>query len=1278
MTNNHSTSNRSNLVATRRNNPCQICGDTTGKCRESTNGELALCVKPPEGFDLSRFKLDVTGRWYSIPIAALEVDYQPREYQARERVAKPIEKESLSVSEIDTIYRGLIEKIGLSKIDKNKINARGIEVTDYPSFSVAREKLNLKVNSLFPGVKDGYLTYYGDGYTVPSFDLAGRVSGYQVRYHNLESKYMWNAGYHNHIEVIKGLWELPITHLIQTDWEASDRILYLSEGLLKPYVAHKKHGISILGAAGGMFGSSPKQVELAVRALKPREIRVAVDGGSTGNKYVLGQLARTYHLLRKIDKSIKVSFIWYGQSEKASNDIDEIVTETLQSASLLTVDEFFSLSSHGSDDRFSHFVVSKVNGKYKYHAVSSSNTLAVTDDLKTYWEIVKNHTDSVLWVSRFNLRNARELLLDKVALKNIEKIVLEIGDRRVWEDENQSSYFGYLNRLLDGYFGDKPLLNSDDYLYVKEFKGVEPNLTETSLAIFDPELYFFNMQYYVTDDKSKDILVKARNRLIPLRLLVALGHVDIPNADRKTLGKYLPSIDVLDIMGKIVGIRANKGTGKSEQSRQIIRDVAKLFGGIEHVKVTAIAPTIRLNINLADAISTGTGCHCVSYNQLQSEKISQDLFNFRLNNVPCLSLCINSVGRLTERQYDEASIVIIDEFEQIYKSLVCPSHIGLREKSEIRRELKRMIVDVVAAGGIVYLADADLSETAFTSFCDWLDIPHNSRAVYIHESDNCGYSYFAYDDRAHLTGNIIESIAKGDRIAIFSDSKDYLEKLELKLINDFPDKRIEIIHKDNVAFPEKAKIMSNLNYFCQKIDVFGLSPTGQSGIDITYSGFNRVYGVFFGILTPDSTRQMLMRVRDLSCDRHIWCAEKRLGVPNVKIWEKETARKYLIEQTLAEFETISGNPIEIDLLTNFISNRFTNHWINLQSHYFVREQTQKDCFRDAVLGGLLVLENCRIKETTQTQDDPSCGLMVDLKQEGEQLESRRAQLIYQAKDFNTYAEKEVLKNKSAKTEAELMRILKSDWIERLPGLDIDFEFAKEYLVTYGKRKTLYDFRRACNCANFPLVHKLYKTTNQRLISEIIQNDWQVATGDSYRGNYECDQALALIGLDMVIKLLVDNADKDGKGKIDFDNPIITKSLDKFTKSKKFYLKKLGIYMTFRASREHKLKKLLRIVGLKVSINKKGIVAYQLPLKFVEIIKAFESALQIRADKVAETDWRQASPKTAKPATSNDCGRQDFLENRLIKEKINHYPIGLHTTDIDIGRLAREAIAKMTS
>ena len=174
-------------------------------------------------------------------------------------------------------------------------------------------------------------------YACVIFDKQGRAIGWQLRLQGLTSgnKYKWaKSSFSSHLP--NG--ELPVTATKPN--QNSDRTLYLSEGTLKPYVAHHLHDVALCGAAGGYFSGSSEQLTQIVSDYK--ELAIVPDAGDVLNTQVMRRWSQQINFLKQFNKSIKV--LWWGQVQKADGDIDEIDSVTFSKAEYLSPDEFIELA----------------------------------------------------------------------------------------------------------------------------------------------------------------------------------------------------------------------------------------------------------------------------------------------------------------------------------------------------------------------------------------------------------------------------------------------------------------------------------------------------------------------------------------------------------------------------------------------------------------------------------------------------------------------------------------------------------------------------------------------------------------------------------------------------------------------------------------------------------------------------------------------------------------------------------------------------------------------
>ncbi len=131
----------SKFTSTRRGNPCPICEDTSGKCREHRDGEIFLCMtyadarlgeiqsgykclKEAKSGNWASFKLDNTQDWSD----QQRLDWQVRNEQRRLAQAKEDgerRRRSLSAVERDKQYQELLGSLTLHSDDRADLVRRG-------------------------------------------------------------------------------------------------------------------------------------------------------------------------------------------------------------------------------------------------------------------------------------------------------------------------------------------------------------------------------------------------------------------------------------------------------------------------------------------------------------------------------------------------------------------------------------------------------------------------------------------------------------------------------------------------------------------------------------------------------------------------------------------------------------------------------------------------------------------------------------------------------------------------------------------------------------------------------------------------------------------------------------------------------------------------------------------------------------------------------------------------------------------------------------------------
>jgi hypothetical protein len=318
------------LKAFNRSNPCPICGEASPDCRYSTDGELILChshidfdPQHPEWHYLGVASNGVWGKF----VPRKDRDFDRTEWEAKklERERSRLErqknhaKNSLPIPDRDKALRNLSQSLGLSRRHQKALLDRGLSESAIKSglfFSIyPNDPVPPGIPPNLPGVINGKIGASGVGIACLAFDSEGQAIGYQIRLENVtDSKYRWAKGLSSS-HLADG--ELPIT--IIPSGTGSDRV-WLSEGILKPFVAAHKHGLNAIGAAGGHFSGAANQVKEAIEPY--RELILCPDAGDINNHQVMLRWSKEIKFLESLGKSVLVA--WWGQKTKDDDDIDEI------------------------------------------------------------------------------------------------------------------------------------------------------------------------------------------------------------------------------------------------------------------------------------------------------------------------------------------------------------------------------------------------------------------------------------------------------------------------------------------------------------------------------------------------------------------------------------------------------------------------------------------------------------------------------------------------------------------------------------------------------------------------------------------------------------------------------------------------------------------------------------------------------------------------------------------------------------------------------------------
>ncbi|NER95077.1 MAG: hypothetical protein F6J86_14780 [Symploca sp. SIO1B1] len=367
----------SKFIPSRKSQPCEICGDTSGKCRTHRDGEILLCmtfsgsrfgeiqngykcIKEDKGKGWSTWKIDNTQEWSE----QQRSEWKQRLEIRRQRQAKLDEARAcraLNEKQKHSQYSKLLAELDLHPDDRADLVRRGftneqIELAGFKSVD-NWQLLKGKYSNLLPGVsQNGRFLLTGTGYLCPVRNAEGLIVALQVRLRQIQSdwqgRYRWlssatkknQCGQSPHVYPKGFTPELPLS--VHKPLGEPNGIA-LAEGVgAKPFLAAQRLNLIVIGAAGGQHASSPNRFKAALKLCLVEQVPILADAGSVSNKTVVGQYLRAAELLE--EWGYTPVFGWWGQSTKNDPDIDELPPERYSQIEYLSIEQFKQLArSHG-------------------------------------------------------------------------------------------------------------------------------------------------------------------------------------------------------------------------------------------------------------------------------------------------------------------------------------------------------------------------------------------------------------------------------------------------------------------------------------------------------------------------------------------------------------------------------------------------------------------------------------------------------------------------------------------------------------------------------------------------------------------------------------------------------------------------------------------------------------------------------------------------------------------------------------------------------------------
>lgn len=340
------------LTRTNITNPCPVCEDSRGKCRQSKEdqgywqcmtyadsrkGEVINGLKclghTRDGF-WGQFRLDNTADWTEQQRLEWQRENQRRR-QEKAREDDERRRRSLSVEQRHEQYTRLLAELTLHPDDRADLVRRGftdeqIELSGFKSIS-PWQKLKGTYDDHLPGVSSDKLVFAYEGTVCPVRNHNGLIVSCQVRRRYLQeddsNRYRWLSSKKQTLHLFPGEsdGELPIASFHPQG--KPDPIIAIVEGTgAKPFLASQRLNMIAIGAAGGQFASSPNlfkaALEKGAEAIGQKVAAIFPDAGDIQNPSVMRRWKRIISFLEL--EGWEVNIGWWEQKNKDCPDIDEL------------------------------------------------------------------------------------------------------------------------------------------------------------------------------------------------------------------------------------------------------------------------------------------------------------------------------------------------------------------------------------------------------------------------------------------------------------------------------------------------------------------------------------------------------------------------------------------------------------------------------------------------------------------------------------------------------------------------------------------------------------------------------------------------------------------------------------------------------------------------------------------------------------------------------------------------------------------------------------------
>ncbi len=353
---------------------------------------------------------------------------------------------------------------------------------------------------------------------------------------------------------------------------------------------------------------------------------------------------------------------------------------------------------------------------------------------------------------------------------------------------------------------------------------------------------------------------------------VSLYHSldEIESKITQAIGKN--TTDSVKIVAKECRLNARKQAMAFQKKRKLAITDIQAHEQLDHKLIPDCTLTRLLNFKGVTVVKSGMGTgktsiigkalkdmtdslvyivHRVSLTRDASKKLEIGHYQDDHQVTGGLAICVNSIINKMFDHYmvnNEDAIIIVDEISQVLR------HVAYGSVSNPEKVYNRLI-ELMKTNKCVVM-DADLDQHTFDTLKS-LEVP----IQFIENKHNTPSNVNLFYSKDFLVESIMEAVKNGEKVAIASDSKNFVQSMVpvLKALG------VNVLGVDgeNSGELEQKLFLDNVNEMSKLYDVLLYSPAIGSGVSIVNCHFQKVFGLFEGTVTPSDAWQQLKRIRHI-------------------------------------------------------------------------------------------------------------------------------------------------------------------------------------------------------------------------------------------------------------------------------------------------------------------------------------------------------------------------------------------------------------------------------